>query len=162
LAAIQNGFAKYYGNAPFTYGFIDQDLDRLYQAESKMGSLFRIFSVLAIGISCLGLFGLATFATQRRTKEIGVRKVLGAGEAGIVALLAKEFLRLVALALLIAFPVAWWAMHRWLEGFVYKVNLSVWTFATAGATALLIAFVTVSYQTIKTAMANPVQSLRSE
>jgi ABC-type antimicrobial peptide transport system permease subunit len=162
LAAIQSGFAKYYGNAPFTFGFIDQDLDRLYQAESKMGSLFGVFSVLAIGISCLGLFGLATFATQRRTKEIGMRKVLGAGEAGIVALLAKEFLRLVVLSLLIAFPVAGWAMHRWLEGFVYKVNLSIWTFATAGATALLIAFVTVSYQTIKTAMANPVQSLRSE
>jgi len=162
LAAIQDGFAKYYGTAPLSYGFIDQDLDRLYQAESKMGSLFSIFSVLAIGISCLGLFGLATFATQRRTKEIGVRKVLGAGEAGIVALLAKEFLRLVVLALLIAFPVAWWTMHRWLEGFIYKVDLSVWTFATAGATALLIAFVTVSYQTIKTAMANPVQSLRSE
>jgi ABC-type antimicrobial peptide transport system permease subunit len=162
LAAIQSGFARYYGNAPFTYGFIDQDLDRLYQAESKMGSLFTIFSALAIGISCLGLFGLATFATQRRTKEIGMRKVLGAGEAGIVALLAKEFLRLVAVSLLIAFPVAWWAMNRWLEGFVYKVNISLWTFATAGAMALLTAFVTVSYQTIKTAMANPVQSLRSE
>lgn len=162
LAAIQSGFARYYGNAPFSFGFVDQDLDRLYQAETRMGSLFTIFAVLSILISCLGLFGLATFATQRRTKEIGVRKVLGAGEAGIVALLAREFLRLVALSLLIAFPVAWWAMHQWLEGFAYKVSISGWVFAAAGAMALAIAFVTVSYQTIRTAMANPVQSLRSE
>jgi ABC-type antimicrobial peptide transport system permease subunit len=127
-----------------------------------MGKLFNIFSVLSIFISCLGLFGLATFSTQRRTKEIGVRKVLGAGEAGIVALLAKEFLQLVAISLLIAFPVAWYAMNQWLQGFVYKVNISGWVFVMAGLTALLVAFVTVSYQTIRAAMANPVRSLRSE
>ncbi|HVU99450.1 MAG TPA: ABC transporter permease [Puia sp.] len=162
LAAIQSGFARYYGNAPFSYGFVDQDLDRLYRAEARMGFLFTIFSALSILICCLGLFGLATFATQRRAKEIGVRKVLGAGEAGIVALLAREFLVLVGLSLLIAFPVAGWAMDRWLEGFAYKVTISGWVFAAAGAMALSIAFVTVSYQTIKTAMVNPVQSLRSE
>jgi len=162
LAAIQSGFARYYGNAPFSYGFVDQDLDRLYRAETRMGSLFTIFAILSILISCLGLFGLATFATQRRTKEIGVRKVLGAGDAGIVALLAKEFLRLVVLSLLIAFPVAGWAMRRWLEGFAYKVSISGWVFAAAGGMALAIAFLTVSYQTIKAALANPVQSLRSE
>ncbi|HEY1214680.1 MAG TPA: FtsX-like permease family protein, partial [Bryobacteraceae bacterium] len=130
--------------------------------EQRMGTLFTLFSVLSILISCLGLFGLATFASQRRTKEIGVRKVLGAGEAGIVVLLAKEFLRLVAVSLVIAFPVSWWAMNRWLEGFAYKASISGWVFAAAGAMALLIAFVAVSYQTIRTAMANPVQSLRSE
>lgn len=162
LAAIQSGFARYYGNAPFSYGFVDQDLDRLYRAETRMGSLFTVFALLSILISCLGLFGLATFATQRRTKEIGVRKVLGAGEAGIVALLAREFLALVLMSLLIAFPVAWWAMHQWLEGFAYKVSISGWVFAAAGTMALVIAFLTVSYQTIRTAMANPVQSLRSE
>lgn len=162
LAAIQNCFQRLYGNVPFTYGFIDQDLEHLYKTEQRMGSLFTIFSTLSIIISCLGLFGLATFATRRRTKEIGVRKVLGAGEAGIVVLLAKEFLQLVAVSLLIAFPIAWWAMHRWLEGFVYKTEISGWVFATAGAMALLVALLTVSYQTIKTAMANPVQSLRSE
>jgi ABC-type antimicrobial peptide transport system permease subunit len=162
LAAIHSGFRRYYGNAPLNFGFVDQDLDRLYQTEARMGSLFTIFSLLSIAISCLGLFGLATFATQRRSKEIGVRKVLGAGEAGIVVLLVKEFLRLVALSLLIAFPVAWWVMHRWLDGFVYKVGISGWVFATAGAMALLIAFLTVSYQTIRTAMAPPVRSLRSE
>jgi ABC-type antimicrobial peptide transport system permease subunit len=127
-----------------------------------MGTLFNVFSVVSIVISCLGLFGLATFATQRRRKEIGVRKVLGAGETGIVALLAKEFLQLVAISLLIAFPVAWYAMNQWLRGFVYKVNVSVWVFVGAGVAVLLVAFVTVSYQTIKAAMANPVRSLRSE
>jgi ABC-type antimicrobial peptide transport system permease subunit len=162
LAAIQSAFARYYGNAPFTYGFVDQDLDHLYQTEARMGSLFTIFSVLSIVISCLGLFGLATFATQRRTKEIGVRKILGADEAGIVFLLAREFLRLVAASLLFAFPIAWFAMHRWLDGFVYKIGISGWVFAAAGAMALLIAFITVSYQTIRTAMASPVRALRSE
>lgn len=162
LAAIRKGFAKYYGNAPLTYGFIDQDIDHLYQTESKIATLFSIFSILSIVISCLGLFGLATFATQRRTKEIGVRKVLGAAETGIVVLLAKEFLRLVVVSLVIAFPLAWWIMHRWLDEYVYKVTINGWVFATAGGIALLIAFVTVSYQTIKTALANPVRALRSE
>jgi ABC-type antimicrobial peptide transport system permease subunit len=162
LATIQNCFQRLYGNVPFTYGFIDQDLEHLYSTEQRMGSLFTVFSILSILISCLGLFGLASFTTRRRTKEIGVRKVLGAGEAGIVALLAKEFLRLVALSLVIAFPVAWWAMHRWLEGFAYKIPIGGWVFAAAGGVALLIAFVTVSFQTIRAAMANPVQSLRTE
>ncbi|HMI62217.1 MAG TPA: FtsX-like permease family protein, partial [Puia sp.] len=162
LVSAQNCFQRVYGNTPFSYGFVDQDLDHLYAAETRMGTLFNIFSVLSIVISCLGLFGLATFATQRRTKEIGVRKVLGAGEAGIVALLAKEFLRLVAIALLIAFPIAWYAMNQWLQGFVYKVNVSVWVFVGAGVAAILVAFATVSFQTIKAAMANPVRLLRSE
>jgi len=162
LVSAQNCFQRVYGNIPFGYGFVDQDLDHLYTAETRMGKLFNIFSVLSIAISCLGLFGLATFSTQRRTKEIGVRKVLGAGEAGIVALLAKEFLQLVAISLLIAFPVAWYAMNQWLQGFVYKVNVSVWVFVGAGVVAILVAFVTVSFQTIKAAMANPVRSLRSE
>lgn len=155
-------FQRVYGDAPFSYGFIDQDLDRLYAVENRMGSLLDVFSVLSIVISCLGLFGLATFATQIRTKEIGVRKVLGAREAGIVFLLAREFLRLVALSLLIAFPVAWYAMHQWLEGYVYKVAISSWVFAAAGGLALVVAFVTVSYQTIRAAVANPVKALRGE
>jgi putative ABC transport system permease protein len=160
MAMAKACFQRVYGNTPFTYGFIDQDLDRLYAAENRMGSLLNVFSVLSIVISCLGLFGLATFATQTRTKEIGVRKVLGARETGIVFLLAREFLRLVALSLLIAFPVAWYAMHQWLEGYVYKVAISGWVFAGAGALALSVAFVTVSYQTVRAAMANPVDALR--
>ena len=118
LATVEASFQQVFGNNPFSYGFVDQDLDHLYMAEARMGTLFNVFSVLSIVISCLGLFGLATFATQRRRKEIGVRKVLGAGETGIVALLAKEFLQLVAIALLIAFPIAWYVMNQWLQGFV--------------------------------------------
>ena len=162
LATVQASFQQVFGNNPFSYGFVDQDLDHLYTAETRMGTLFNVFSVLSVAISCLGLFGLATFATQRRRKEIGVRKVLGAGETGIVALLAKEFLQLVAIALLIAFPVAWYVMNQWLQGFVYKVNISAWVFVGAGVAAILVAFATVSFQTIKAAMANPVRSLRSE
>ena len=162
LATAQACFQRVYGNNPFSYGFVDQDLDHLYTAEMRMGLLFNIFSVLSIVISCLGLFGLAAFATQRRTREIGVRKVLGAGEANIVVLLTKEFLQLVAISLLIAFPIAWYAMNQWLQGFVYKINISGWIFVAAGATALLVAFITVSYQTIRAAMANPVNSLRGE
>jgi len=162
LTAAQDCFRKVYGSIPFAYGFVDRDLDRLYAAESRMGLLFNIFSILSIGISCLGLFGLATFATQSRTKEVGIRKVLGAGETGIVILLAKEFLRLVALSLVIAFPIAWYTMHRWLQGFVERVGISGWIFVAAGGAALIIAFLTVASQTIRAAVANPVNSLRSE
>lgn len=162
LASVRNCFQRVYRNNPFSYGFVDQDLDHLYIAETRMGSLFNGFSILSIIISCLGLFGLAAFATQRRTKEIGIRKVLGAGKAGIVILLTKEFLKLVAISLLIAFPVAWYAMNQWLLGFVYRINISGWVFVAAGAAALLVAFLTVSYQTMRAAIANPVNSLRSE
>ena len=162
MALVQQCYQKVYGNIPLSYGLVDQDLDHLYTAERRMGSLFNVFSVLSIVISCLGLFGLATFATQRRRKEIGVRKVLGAGEAGIVILLSKEFLRLVAISLLVAFPMAWYAMHQWLQGFVDRITISGWVFAAAGVMALLVAILTVSYQTIRAAIANPVNSLRSE
>ena len=127
-----------------------------------MRDLFNVFSILSVVISCLGLFGLATFATQRRIKEIGVRKVLGAGEAGIVALLSKDFIQLVLISLIIAFPVAWFAMDKWLQGFAYRINISWWVFAIAGVTAIVIAFITVSFQAIKAAIANPVKSLRTE
>lgn len=162
LTGVENCFQRVYGNNPFAYGFVDQDLDHLYTAETRMGKLFNIFAILSIVISCLGLFGLATYSTRRRTREIGVRKVLGAGEAGIVALLAKEFLRLVVISLLLAFPIAWYVMDQWLEGFVYRINISGWIFAAAGVIAMLVAFVAVSYQTIRAAIANPVNSLRSE
>lgn len=162
MALVQQCYRKVYGNLPLAYGLVDQDLDHLYTAERRMGSLFNVFAVLSIVISCLGLFGLATFAIQRRTKEIGVRKVLGAGEAGIVVLLSKEFLRLVVLSLLVAFPIAWYAMHQWLQGFVDRITISGWIFVAAGSVSLLVAAVTVSYQTIRAAIANPANSLRSE
>ena len=127
-----------------------------------MGKLFNVFSVLSILISCLGLFGLATFATQRRIKEIGIRKVLGAGEAGIVAMLSKDFVKLVAVSLVVAFPVAWWMMNEWLDNFAYRISVSAWVFVLAGLGALTIAMATVSFQAIKAAIANPVKSLRTE
>jgi len=162
LASAKACFQNVYGNNPFSYGFVDQDLDHLYSSETRMGSIFNIFSILSIVLSCLGLFGLATFATQRRAKEIGVRKVLGASRVGIVLLLTKEFLQLVSLSLLIAFPIAWYAMHRWLQEFVYRIDINAWIFFAAAAAALVMAFLTVGYQTIRTATANPVGALKSE
>jgi len=162
IGSLQKSFHNVYGDYPFAYGFVNEDLSKLYAAEQRMESLFNVFSVLSIVISCLGLFGLATFAIQQRIKEIGVRKVLGAGEAGIVALLSKDFIRLVAISLIIAFPVAWWAMNEWLQGFVYRIDISWWVFAVAGLTALFITLITVSFQAVKAAIANPVKSLRTE
>jgi ABC-type antimicrobial peptide transport system permease subunit len=147
---------------PFTYNFLDEDLANLYQAEKRIGSLFNVFAALAIFISCLGLYGLSAFVAERRTKEMSVRKVLGASTVGLVRLLSKDFLKLVLLAFLIATPLAWYLMNRWLEGFAYHIDLSWWTFALAGMLALLIALFTVSYQAIKAAIANPVKSLRNE
>jgi len=162
IASLQKSFRNVYGDYPFSYGFVNEDLSKLYMTEQRMGGLFNIFSVLSIVISCLGLFGLATFATQRRIKEIGVRKVLGAGEAGIVVLLSKDFIKLVAVSLIVAFPVAWWAMNNWLNNFAYRIHIAPWMFVAAGLAALFIALVTVSFQAVKAAMANPVKSLRTE
>ena len=147
---------------PFTYSFMDDDFDHLYRAEQRIGSLFVDFAILSIFVACLGLFGLATYAAEQRSKEIGIRKVLGASSSRIALLLSGDFLRLVALSILITFPLAWWAMHRWLEGFAYRVTVGWWIFAASGVLALLIALATVSLQTIKAALRNPIASLRSE
>jgi hypothetical protein len=162
FSAVRHCFREVYGDTPFSYGFVDQDIDHLYVAESRMGSLFNIFSVLSLLISCLGLFGLATFTVRQRKKEIGVRKVLGAAESQIVFLLAKEFLLLVAISLVIAFPVAAYLMHIWLESFVYRTGFGIGTFAGSGLLALGIAFATVCYTTVRAALGNPVNALRSE
>jgi putative ABC transport system permease protein len=161
-AQVKDIFNKVYGNYPVSSGFIDEDIAHLYASEQQMGKLFNVFSVLSVIVSCLGLFGLATFAMQRRFKEIGVRKVLGASVTGIVNMLSKDFLKLVALAALIAYPAAWWVMHSWLQNFAYHITLSWSVFILAGVLAVVIAFLTISYQAIKAAMANPVKSLRSE
>jgi putative ABC transport system permease protein len=161
-AKLKALFQGIYPDFPFSYGFVDQDISKLYVSEQRMGKLFNVFSVISIIISCLGLFGLATFATQRRIKEIGVRRVLGASAAGIVTMLAKDFVKLVVAALLVAFPVAWWAMNKWLDNYVYRIHISWWMFALSGIMAIMIAFLTISYQSIKAALANPVKSLRSE
>ncbi|MFX1708603.1 FtsX-like permease family protein [Chitinophaga sp. CC14] len=126
-----------------------------------MGSLF-VFALFAIAIACLGLFGLASFTAAQRTKEIGIRKVLGASVAGIVKLLSRDFLALVVVAAVIAFPLAWWAMSSWLQHFAYRVPLNAWVFIVAGGGALLIALITVSFQAVKAALANPVNSLQAE
>jgi ABC-type antimicrobial peptide transport system permease subunit len=162
IASLQKSFHNVYGDYPFSYGFVNADLAKLYVTEQRMEKLFNVFSILSIIISCLGLFGLATFAAQQRIKEIGVRRVLGASEAGIVTLLSKDFIQLVIISFAIAFPVAWWAMNQWLENFAYRIGLSWWTFMAAGLAALLIALITVSFQSVRAAIANPVKSLRTE
>ena len=162
IAELKQQFQSAYPQYVFDYGFVDRDLDALYASEQRMGQLFNVFSVMAIFISCLGLFGLSAYTTQRRIKEIGVRKVLGASVPGIVRLLAVEFLIPVGLATLIAFPLAGWVMDRWLHAFVYRIGLEWWYFAFAGVLALLVALCTVSYQALQAATANPVASLRSE
>ncbi len=149
-------------NVPFEYTFLDETYDRMYRTEQRTGNLFNFFAGVAILISCLGLFGLAAFTAEQRTKEIGVRKVLGASVANIVALLSKDFLKLVVVAIVLASPVAWYAMNQWLANFAYKISIGWWVFALAGLLAVGIALLTVSFQSVKTALMNPVKSLRAE
>lgn len=147
---------------PFEYQFIDDDFNKLFKNETLTGTLSGVFSGLAIFISCLGLFGLAAYTAERRIKEIGIRKVLGASVSGLAGLLSKDFLQLVGIACLIAFPVAFWALHKWLQNYQYRVDINWWVFVLAGVLAMLIALTTVSFQAIKAALTNPVKSLRSE
>ncbi|MCY7358544.1 MAG: ABC transporter permease [Rudanella sp.] len=147
---------------PFEYRFLDDAYQRLYHAEQQVGMLINYFGILAILISCLGLFGLVTFTAEQRTKEIGVRKVLGASVTSIVTLLSKDFLKLVLIAIVVASPIAWWAMNRWLQDFAYKIDIEWWVFALAGGLAMSVALLTVSFQSVKAALMNPVKSLRSE
>jgi putative ABC transport system permease protein len=147
---------------PFGYSFLDQNFARQYETEKMQGNLLLIFTVLAILIACLGLFGLVTFTAEQRRKEIGIRKVLGGSVGGIVMLLAKNLVLLVLIAIVIATPIAWLSMSKWLQGFAYQVNIGWWIFAGAGAVALLIAFATVCLQAVRAALANPVKSLRTE
>lgn len=149
-------------NEPFEYTFLDEDFQRNYHAESRTAAIVSWFTGISICISCLGLFGLAAFAAQQRTREIGIRKVLGASIVNITAMLSKDFVRLVIIALLIASPLAWYFMHRWLEAFAYQVTISAWIFVIAGTFAIIIALVTVSTQAIRAAVMDPVKSLRSE
>jgi putative ABC transport system permease protein len=153
---------SYNTDEPFTYNFMDDLFNKTYSAEQKTGAILNIFSILTIFVACLGLFGLATYTAEQRTKEIGIRKVLGASVSQVTGMLSKEFLRLVFIASLIAFPVSWWAMNKWLQSFAYRINISWWVFAVAGFTTIFIALITVSFQAIKAAISNPVKSLRTE
>ena len=147
---------------PFEYKFVDDQFNALFLSEALISKLARVFAALAICISCLGLFGLAAYTAERRTKEIGVRKVLGASVAGLAALLSKDFLKIVVLSCIVAFPVAWWIMGNWLRSYQYRIVISWWIFLLAGTAAMLIALCTVSFHAIKAAIANPVKCLRTE
>ncbi len=162
MAGLEKVCKELNPQTPFTYQFSDQEYTKLYRSEQVVSQLATYFAVLAIFISCLGLFGLATFTAEQRTKEVGVRKVLGASVASVVTLLAKDFLKLVLIAILLASPIAWYTMQQWLRSFMYKIDIAWWMFAGAGLLAIAIALLTVSFQSIKAALMNPVKSLRSE
>jgi putative ABC transport system permease protein len=149
-------------NQPFTYSFMDEDFDATYRVEERFGTMFISFSTLAIVIACLGLFGLAAYSAEQRNKEIGIRKVLGASISGIVGMLSLDFIKLVLISILIATPIAWWAMNKWLQDFAFRVTIQWYILALAGVIAIFIAFITISFQSIRAALANPVDSLRSE
>ncbi|RDC65456.1 ABC transporter permease [Adhaeribacter pallidiroseus] len=162
ITLLEKTWKQFLPDYPLEYAFLDQTFGQLYAAEQRQGLLFTLFAGMAILIACLGLFGLATFATEQRTKEIGIRKVLGASVSSIVALLSKDFLKLVLLANLLAWPIAWHGMHRWLQDFAYRTSISWSTFGLATLLALFIAVLTISFQAIKAAIANPVEALRNE
>ena len=162
LESLQNKWKSFAPAVPFEYSFLDKDFESLYNTEKRMGTVFGIFTLLSILVACLGLFGLATYTAERRTKEIGVRKVLGASVQGIVLMLSKDFVKLVLVAAIISFPLAWWSMHGWLNNFAYRTPIEWWVFAIAALAALLIALGTTCVQAIKTATANPIESLRTE
>ncbi|MCY7360360.1 MAG: ABC transporter permease, partial [Rudanella sp.] len=162
IGVVKQAWAQFFPTDPFAYSFLNESYDKQYRADERFGQVFGFFTLLAVLVACLGLLGLATFTAQQRTKEIGVRKVLGASVSSIVALLSKDFLKLVLIAIVIASPIAWWAMNRWLQDFAYKIDIEWWVFALAGLLAVGIALLTVSFQSVKAALMNPVKSLRSE
>jgi putative ABC transport system permease protein len=162
MALLKKEWEAVVPNAEFKGSFLDENTNRQYRSEEKLSKLFISAAVLAIVLSCMGLFAIAVMVMAQRTKEIGVRKVLGASVASIVALLSKDFLKLVLVGIVIASPLAWYTMNEWLKEYAYKIDIEWWVFALAGLLAVGIAFLTVSFQSIKAALRNPVRSLRSE
>jgi ABC-type antimicrobial peptide transport system permease subunit len=162
IKKIEKAYKQMYPEEDFTYSFFDETIAKMYESEQHTAKLLKWASGLAIFISCLGLLGLVIYITNTRTKEIGIRKVLGASVAAIVSILSGDFMRLVLLAFVIAAPIAWWATYKWLQDFAYRTAMSWWVFALSGLTMTLLAVITLSIQTIRAAMANPVKSLRSE
>jgi putative ABC transport system permease protein len=162
LKHLETTYRENFPNNPFEYSFADEQFNRQYLTETKYGTLFTTAAVWAILIACLGLFGLTNYSIQSRRKEIGIRKVLGAGIPDITALLSGDFIKLVLIAGLFACPVAWWAMHHWLENFAYRITIPWWLLPIAVAVALGIALATISIQTIRTAITNPIDALKSE
>jgi putative ABC transport system permease protein len=159
---IKNSWRSFYPNVPFESHFLDQEYDAMYQTEQRTGGILTVFTLVTIFISCLGLFGLAVFSTKQRIKEVGIRKVLGASVCNIVGLISLDFLKLVFFSIVIASPIAYFVMNKWLQDFVYRTHIQWWSFVLAGGLAILIAFLTVSYQSVEAAMSNPVKSLKSE
>jgi len=162
VQSIESKWKEFVKDRPFQYAFLDKTVEEQYLAEATSQKIFSFFSSLAIFIACIGLLGLAAYATQQRMREISIRKVLGASAGNIVQMLSKDFMKLVLVAALIAFPVAWFFMHKWLEDFAYRIDISLWVFALAGFLAVLIALLTISFQAIKAAVSNPVRTLRAE
>ena len=162
IATLEKKWKNYQQEVPFEFSFLDDDLNAAYKSDQQLASLFGVFTALSIFVACLGLFGLVAFTAQQRTKEIGIRKVMGARVSGIVKLLSIDFLRLIIVALLVASPIAWIVMNYWLQDFAYRIDIPWWAFVVAGILALGIAFVTISFQAIKAAMVNPIKSLRTE
>jgi putative ABC transport system permease protein len=149
-------------NEPFEYSFLDENYDKLYNADEKMGKLFIFFSILIVFIACLGIYGLATFLGEQRVKEIGVRKVMGASTSKIMQLLTKDFTKWVIISNIIAIPIGYYIMNKWLQDFAYRTSLSIWVFALAGVITLIISLLTISVQTYKTANLNPAKTLKYE
>ncbi len=162
LSFLKEKWKEYSPGRPLDYFFLDENFDKLYRAEERLSQIFSAFSFLAIFIACLGLFGLAAFTAEQRTKEIGIRKALGASAANIALLLSKEFTKWVIVANIIAWPLAYFAMSRWLQNFAYRISIGLWMFFLGASLALVIAFITVSFQAVKAALANPVDALRFE
>jgi putative ABC transport system permease protein len=162
LAAMQKAWTAVVADLPFKYNFLDESLDNFYKAERKWSNILGWAGGISVFLACLGLFGLAALAAINRTKEIGIRKVLGASLPGIVTLLSKDFMKLVVVALVIAAPIAWYFMNKWLQNFAYRISIGWWVFIAAGALAVVIAFVTIGLQAVKAGIANPVKSLRTE
>jgi len=162
LSHIKKQWKSFTSEEPFQYTFLDDQFNRTYEKEQKMGAILGMFACLTIFVACLGLFGLATFTAEQRTKEIGIRKVLGATVTGVVSLLTKDFLKLVFVAFVIASPIAWFIMNKWLQDFAYRINISWSVFALAALLAIVITIISVSFKAIKAAIANPVKSLRTE
>ena len=162
MQSVKKLWEQTFPNNVYEYNFLDDKIASFYKQETQLSALYKIFAAIAIFLSCLGLYGLASFMAVQRVKEVGIRKVLGASSGNIVYLFSKEFMLLIAIAFIIATPVAWYYMQQWLQDYAYRISMSWWLFATGGLVSIIIALATISYQAIKAAVANPIKSLRTE
>jgi len=162
ISQVEKKWAAMAPGRPFRYRFMDESFNNMYRDEQRVGKIAFTFALLAILIACLGLFGLATYMAEQRTKEIGIRKVLGASVQGLIRLLSVDFLKLVFVSFVLAAPLAWFFMNKWLQDFAYRIDITLWVFVVAGLLAITIALLTVGFQAVKAALANPVKSLRTE